>query len=475
MRKFLIIAVILLTAPILKAQNVGIGTSSPIARFQVADSNVLFTGPSIFSFPANTPFGPSVEGGGSRMLWYAQKAAFRAGLVSNTQWDKDSIGRFSFASGIHNKAKGEASFAMGSSNSSIGVNSTVFGFNSISSGFASFSTGANNTATGDFSVVGGILNRSSGRGATSFGEINSSTGELSFSWGNSSTASGLMAMALGNFAEARSTLSTAIGYGAVAQGGWSFAVGYRANTSAQLSAAIGWGVKSRSQGSVVVGMFNDTSNTNRVFEVGNGSDENVRSNALTILNNGNIGIGTTNPTRPLSFQPFIGEKILLYPGVNGEVGIGVYGNELRLHCDNPGSIVSFGTQDNAGNFAQAARAQITGAYAFIVNGSIWANGVTYASDARFKTNITPIISPLEKVLQLNGVEYDMNRENFQKNNFSAGRQIGLLAQNVEKIVPEAVSELEGYKSVDYAKLVPLLIESIKELKKEIEELKKGKR
>jgi Chaperone of endosialidase len=475
MRKYFIAAIILFTSLTLHAQNVGIGTSTPLARFQVVDSNVLFTGPPSFGFPSNTPFRPSVEGSGSRMLWYAQKAAFRAGLVNGTQWDKDSIGRFSFASGIHNKAKGEASFAMGSNNSSLGLNSTVFGYNSSSSGFASFSTGGSNTAIGDYSVVGGNLNSASGRGATSFGEINSSTGELSFTWGNGSSASGLMALALGNFAEARSTLSTAIGYGAVAQGGWSFAAGYRANTIAQLSAAIGWGVKSRSQGSVVVGMFNDTSNTNRVFEVGNGSDENVRSNALTILNNGNIGIGTTNPTRPLSFQPFIGEKILLYPGINGEVGIGVYGNELRLHCDNPGSIVSFGTQDNAGNFTQAARAQITGGYAFIVNGSIWANGVTYASDARFKTNITSISSPLEKVLRLNGVEYDMNREDFQKNNFSDGRQIGLLAQNVEAIVPEAVSELDGYKSVDYAKLVPLLIESIKELKKEIEELKKGKR
>jgi hypothetical protein len=44
-------------------------------------------------------------------------------------------------------------------------------------------------------------------------------------------------------------------------------------------------------------------------------------------------------------------------------------------------------------------------------------------------------------------------------------------QNVEKVVPEAVNEIDGYKGVDYARLVPLLIESIRELKKEIEELK----
>ena len=53
-----------------------------------------------------------------------------------------------------------------------------------------------------------------------------------------------------------------------------------------------------------------------------------------------------------------------------------------------------------------------------------------------------------------------------------GRQIGLLAQNVEKIIPEAVNEKGGHKGVDYARLVPLLIEAIKEQQKEIDELKK---
>ena len=63
----------------------------------------------------------------------------------------------------------------------------------------------------------------------------------------------------------------------------------------------------------------------------------------------------------------------------------------------------------------------------------------------------------------------MNTSAFPKNNFTTGRQIGLLAQNVEKIVPEAVHENNGYKGVDYARLVPLLIESIKEQQKQIED------
>ena len=198
----------------------------------------------------------------------------------------------------------------------------------------------------------------------------------------------------------------------------------------------------------------------------------VAGGRFIIKENGNIGIDNNNPARPLSFPAALGEKILLYPGGAGEVGIGVYGNELRLHCDNPGAAVSFGTQDNAGNFTQAGRFQLSAPYALYVNGSIWANGTTYASDERFKQNIMPIASPLQKLLLLNGVEYEMNTDGFAKNHFQHGRQMGLLAQNVEKVVPEAVNEMDGYKGVDYARLVPLLIESIKEQNKKMEEQQK---
>lgn len=81
---------------------------------------------------------------------------------------------------------------------------------------------------------------------------------------------------------------------------------------------------------------------------------------------------------------------------------------------------------------------------------------------------------MQKLLQINAVEYEMKTTAFSKNYFAPGRQMGLLAQNVEKVVPEAVNEKDGYKGVDYARLVPLLIEAIKELKKEIEEIKTKK-
>lgn len=192
----------------------------------------------------------------------------------------------------------------------------------------------------------------------------------------------------------------------------------------------------------------------------------------TISGNVGIGLGGAAAQVPLQFSNALGiTKISFYRGTYGDVGIGAYPGELRLQNDIPNGKVSFGVLETTGAFTELAKAERNGAFAFSIFGSLWVNGTTYASDERFKQNITDIQSPLEKLMQLKGVEYEMKAQEFQKHHFQPGRQMGLLAQNVEKIVPEAVSEANGYKGVDYARLVPLLIESIKELKREIELLK----
>ena len=97
----------------------------------------------------------------------------------------------------------------------------------------------------------------------------------------------------------------------------------------------------------------------------------------------------------------------------------------------------------------------------------------YSSDKRLKDNIETIKSPLEKLDKINGVEFDwIPKEGIHENE---GHDIGVIAQEVEKVIPEIVQTRDnGYKAVKYEKIVPLLIESIKELKAEIEELKKSK-
>jgi len=91
------------------------------------------------------------------------------------------------------------------------------------------------------------------------------------------------------------------------------------------------------------------------------------------------------------------------------------------------------------------------------------------SDKRFKNNISPIETPLDKVLKLNGVTFTWDREKFPLRLFPDGRKIGLIAQEVESVIPEVVNtDNDGYKSVEYDKLVALLIEAVKEMKQQIQ-------
>src|SRR6185369_13956945 len=86
------------------------------------------------------------------------------------------------------------------------------------------------------------------------------------------------------------------------------------------------------------------------------------------------------------------------------------------------------------------------------------------SDSHFKQNITPLQNSMENILKLQGVNYFWKTKEFPERNFNDKKQIGLIAQKVEKILPELVfTDKNGYKSVDYSKLTPILVEAIKEL------------
>ena len=88
-----------------------------------------------------------------------------------------------------------------------------------------------------------------------------------------------------------------------------------------------------------------------------------------------------------------------------------------------------------------------------------------SSDERLKKNIYTITNPIEKVSALRGVSFEF-KETGQK-------QIGFVAQEVEKIIPEVVGENpDGYKGVQYQNVVGLLVEAIKEQQKQIDELKR---
>ena len=110
-----------------------------------------------------------------------------------------------------------------------------------------------------------------------------------------------------------------------------------------------------------------------------------------------------------------------------------------------------------------------------VNGKIATNEVVGRSDMRYKKNVNTITNALNKVTQMRGVYYHWDREKFPEKGFSKNRTIGVIAQEIEKVLPEVVTTdatKEGYKAVNYAKLSAVLIEAIKQQQQQIETLQK---
>lgn len=112
--------------------------------------------------------------------------------------------------------------------------------------------------------------------------------------------------------------------------------------------------------------------------------------------------------------------------------------------------------------------------------AIWAQGEAggtgawnAASDIRLKKNIESMDSVLEKVVKLNPVTFEWKEGGAGGGTYPAGKQIGLVAQEVEKIFPELTGQVQdGYSSIQYGKLSTILVEAIKEQQQEIEGLRK---
>ena len=107
-----------------------------------------------------------------------------------------------------------------------------------------------------------------------------------------------------------------------------------------------------------------------------------------------------------------------------------------------------------------------------VDGQITATGDVIAfssSDKRYKDNLNKICNTKEIINGLTGYSFEWNKTSGRE-----GNDLGVIAQDVKEVLPEIVQEREnGYLAVDYPKLIPVLIEEVKRLSKEVEELKKN--
>jgi hypothetical protein len=146
--------------------KVGIGTQAPLAQLHVNKEgdqrgNVLFNG-ELSMIPGDPP----AQGTGTRMMWYPDKAAFRAGAVIGDTWDKINIGPFSFAAGYQTKASGYNSVALGESTEASASSSAAIGSNTTASGTASAAFGYFTTARSYGSLAAGRYNVGGGSPTT---------------------------------------------------------------------------------------------------------------------------------------------------------------------------------------------------------------------------------------------------------------------------------------------------------------------
>jgi len=137
---------------------------------------------------------------------------------------------------------------------------------------------------------------------------------------------------------------------------------------------------------------------------------------------------------------------------------------------------------NAGNVGIGTS---TASYTLTVAGTTWCNyGYWTGSDANLKMNVLPISDSLSTVLKLSGVSYEW-KDNYSdvqkltdgtevlKKKNPEGRHYGVIAQEIEKILPEVVKEdASGTKAVAYNEIIPVLIEAIKEQQKQIDQQNK---
>ena len=370
--------------------------------------------------------GLEVSGAGSRMFFNPKKAAFRAGQVTGTGWDEGSVGE----------------------------NSVGLGYNSIASGFGSVSLGYGATAINLFAVAAG--------------PNAAATGEASLALGYEPTASGGLSVAIGDTPEA---------FGAS-------------------SVAIGSRVKAKSFAETALGIFNTDYTplggsatfelTDRLLVVGNGTSVSTRSNAMVMLKNGNTAFGNANPTANLEVVGS-GERTVRVTSTGSsavQVDLKRTGSDWQMR--NSGGLLFFGqSSDDLATVSDVLRlggSTVTpaidnsvqsGSSSLRWNLIFATSGVVSTSDAREKTNIKNIDYGIDEIMKLRPVQF-----NWKSNPNDDGTKLGLIAQELQQVMPEVVRDWDWKYDEDgggapakvpaqrlgvfYSDLIPVLIKGMQE-------------
>jgi len=280
----------------------------------------------------------------------------------------------------------------------------------------------NTSNIGLYSVGMGNKPIASGESAISMGEQSNAIGNRSIALGAFCNASGVQSVSLGAFNTSSGETSVSMGYASKALGGTSTAMGFATEASGAVSTAFGLETIASGNNTVAIGLYASTGGYNRSF-VFNGSS-NAHPNNYT-----------TNTASNQMMMNF---------------------NEYVFWTNTPGKQVKFwadgGISTTGGICAQ---------------GAIVGSQANCFSDIRMKKNIKTLTSSLDKIMEIRPVNFNWLDSNLTKN-----IQTGVIAQELQKIFPELVDEMNtGMLSVNYTGLIPHIIKAFHEQQSQIIDLK----
>lgn len=383
--------------------------------------------------------------------------------------------------------------------------SLAVGTSTIASGANSFATGSSSQSLGLTSIAMGHSTIANSPYSIAMGYGSQTNGQFSIAMGNASMANGLNSIAIGNISRATAENSIAIGNGIIANGKNSIAMGTNLATNGR-TGSFCFGDYVGGSTTITNPFGNDADNQMMMRFVGGYKFylDNTKV-PFSINSNGNVGVGTSTPGAKFSLSTTgedlggsVPSKTLrTYSGVLGtnagaEIKLASFGFKsgnwtslgitayryngadgwpnaailFGYDVDNTPGAGSFFTLAGNGNFGVGTASP---SHKLTVAGNILATGSITPSDARYKKNILPISGALNTIMSLSAYSYLLKKEDFPEMNFDKRTQFGLLAQDVESVLPEIIyTGNDGYKGIDYTRIVPFLVEGMKEQQKAIE-------